>query len=178
VAIKPTIYKVSINLSDLDRHNYDTLNLTIAKHPSETDERMMARIVAYCFEAQDNLMLTKGLSDTDEPDMWAKSLDDQIQLWLDVGEPATDRIKKASRIASNVAVYSFNSKSNVWWSQSSDKLKQYGAHCYQFNHQEIEHLASLLERTMKWYVTISENTAAIQTDSDEASVHRELLHSV
>lgn len=178
MAIKPTIYKVSINLSDLDRNNYDTLNLTIAKHPSETDERMMARIVAYCFEAQDNLVLTKGLSDTDEPDMWVKSLDDQIQLWLDVGEPAPERIKKASRNASKVAIYSFNSKSNVWWSQSSDKLKQYTASCYQFNHQEIEHLATLLERTMKWYVTISEDTAAIQTDSAEANVQRVLLHSV
>jgi uncharacterized protein YaeQ len=177
VAIKPTIYKVSVNLSDLDRHHYDTINLTIAKHPSETEERLIARIVAYCFEAQDNLVLTKGISDTDEPDMWVKSLDDQIQCWLELGEPATDRIKKASRLAKQVAVYSFNSKSDVWWSSSADKFKQIGGRYYRFDFDEIAHLTTHLERTMKWYVTISDEAADIQTDSGEARVSRVVLNA-
>jgi uncharacterized protein YaeQ len=177
VALKPTIYKASINLSDLDRQFYQTVNLTIAKHPSETDERMMARIVAFCFEAQESLSLTKGISDTDEPDMWVKSLDDQIQLWLDVGEPAFERIKKASRIATEVKVYSFNSKAGVWWSQSADKFKQLDASYYYFDHQEIEHLTRLVERTMKWFVTIVDDKADIQTDTGEAAVQRQLFYS-
>ncbi|MBU2863410.1 YaeQ family protein [Reinekea forsetii] len=171
------MFKVSINLSDLDRNHYDTINLTIAKHPSETEERLMARIVAYCFEAQENLVLTKGISDTDEPDMWVKSLDDQIQLWIDMGEPSTDRIKKANRQSKQTIVYSFNSKSDVWWSQSADKFKQIGGRYYQFDFSEIEPLAAHLERTMKWFVTISDETAAIQTDTGEFSIHRTLLHS-
>ena len=100
MALKPTIYKLRISLSDINRNFYDALNLTIAQHPSETLERMMARILAFCINAQEHLEFTKGLSAVDEPDIWVKSLDDQITLWIDVGEPAVDRIKKASRISS------------------------------------------------------------------------------
>ena len=118
MAIKPTIYKFRIALSDLDNNNYDTLNLTLAQHPSETLERMMTRVLAFCMNTQEHLSFTKGLSDIDQPDIWARTLDDQIFLWIDVGEPSFDRIKKSTRLARNVKVYCFNSKADVWWKQS------------------------------------------------------------
>lgn len=93
MALKPTIYKHRISLSDLNRDYYDTLNLTVALHPSETIERMMVRVLAYCINAQEHLTFTKGLSEIEEPDIWLRSLDDQIRLWVDVGEPSADRIK-------------------------------------------------------------------------------------
>ena len=107
MALKPTIYKFKIALTDLDRNYYDTLNLTIAQHPSETLERMMVRMLAFCINAQESLTLTKGLSTAEEPDLWAHTPDGRIALWIDVGEPAPDRIKKATRIAQMVKVYSF-----------------------------------------------------------------------
>jgi uncharacterized protein YaeQ len=78
VAIKPKIYKLNINLSDLDHNYFDTISLTIALHPSETLERMMVRVMAFCINAADQMAFTKGLSATEEPDLWVRTLDGQI----------------------------------------------------------------------------------------------------
>jgi len=115
VALKPTIYKIKISLSDIDENHYDNLNLTIAQHPSESLERMMARVLAFCMNARENVSFTKGLSAVEEPDIWTRTLDDRLSLWIDIGEPAFDRIKKATRLSPGVKVYSFNLKSNSWW---------------------------------------------------------------
>ncbi len=124
MAIKPTIYKLRIALADTDRNFYDTLSLTIAQHPSETLERMMVRVLAFCLNAQERLMFTKGLCAVEEPDLWVRTLDDRISLWIDVGEPAVDRVRKATRLSPTVKVYSFNSKSDTWWSQGQVKFKE------------------------------------------------------
>ena len=108
----------------MNQDYYDTLDLTLAQHPSETLERMMARVMAFCLNAQEHLSFTKGLSDIEQPDLWVKTLDDQIALWIEVGEPDAERIKKSTRKAQLVKVYSFNSKSDVWWEQSKAKFEQ------------------------------------------------------
>ena len=77
----------------------------------------MVRVMAYCMNAQEQLVFTKGLCAVDEPNIWVRTLDYQLALWIDVGEPAVDRIKKATRLSTAVKVYSFNSKSDVWWNQ-------------------------------------------------------------
>ncbi|MFV1983933.1 MAG: YaeQ family protein [Thiohalomonadales bacterium] len=170
MALKPTIYKLKISLSDLNRNYYDTLNLTIAQHPSETLERMMARILAFCINAQEYLVFTKGLSAVEQPDIWARTLDDQIALWIDVGEPAVDRIKKATRIASEVKVYCFNSKSDVWWQQAQTKITKLKASVFQFQWQAIQSVASMLQRTMDFSVTITGDSAYIATESGEEEI--------
>lgn len=170
MAIKPTIYKLRIALSDLERNYYDTLSLTVALHPSETHERMMARVVAYCINAQDDLVFTKGLSDVEEPDAWCRTMDDKITLWLDVGEPDVERVKKSVRKASAVKVYSFNSKSDTWWEQNKGKLSLHNAEIIRFNHQQIAHLATLLERTVDWSLTITGQSAYIASGKGEAEV--------
>ena len=170
VAIKPTIYKLKISLSDLNRNYYETLNLTVAQHPSETVERMMARVMAYCINAQEYLTFAKGMNDIDEPDIWAKTLDDQLLLWIDVGEPAVDRIKKASRLAQAVRIYSFNSKSDVWWDQAQEKIKQLKASVYRFDWQNIQALAALVQRTMDISVTITGDSAYVATELGECEV--------
>ncbi len=170
MALKPTIYKLNISLSDLDKNYYDTLPLTIARHPSETLERMMARVLAYCINAREHLAFTKGLSEAEEPDIWRRSLDNQLLLWIDLGEPAADRIKKATRLAQTVKVYSFNSKSDVWWQQSQAKFKQLSASVYRFQWQDIQSLARLVERTMEFSVTISDDSAHIAAELGECEV--------
>jgi len=170
VALKPTIYKLKIALTDLNRNHYDTLNLTIAQHPSETLERMMVRMLAFCINAQGSLMLTKGLSTVEEPDLWAHTPDGRIAVWIDIGEPAPERIKKATRIAQTVKVYSFNSKSNVWWKQEQAKFTPLTAAIFQFQWPNIQALAKLVQRTMDISVTITEESAYVATESGECEV--------
>jgi len=172
VALKPTIYKFRISLSDLNRDYYDTLNLTVAQHPSENIERMMVRVLAFCINAQEYLVFTKGLSSVEEPDIWARTLDDQISLWIDVGEPAVDRIKKATRVSNSVKVYSFNSKSksDVWWNQGQKKFSQLKASFYQFPWESIQSLAKMVERTMDFSVTITGDSAYIATELGECEI--------
>lgn len=177
MALKPTIYKFSIDLSDINRNYYDTLNLTIAQHPSETVERMMVRVLAFCINAQEQLSFTKGLSATEEPDLWVHSLDGNIELWIDVGEPAVDRIKKATRIARDVKVYSFNRKSETWWQQERTGFENLAISVFQFNCDEIKNLATLIQRTMNMSVTISEDSAYIAAENGEFEVNWITLQS-
>ncbi len=170
MALKPTIYKFNINLSDLNRDVYDSLHLTVALHPSETIERMMARVLAFCIEARESLGFTKGLSEVEEPDIWQRSLDDQILLWLDVGEPSVDRIKKASRLADTVKVYCFNSKADVWWQQSQSKISMLPVSVVQLDWAGIERFAGLVQRTMNMSVTITGESAFIATETGECEV--------
>lgn len=178
VALKPTIYKFRISLSDMNRDVYDTLNLTVAMHPSENLERMMTRLLAYCLNAQEFLDFTKGLSAIEEPDIWLKTLDDQLMLWIDIGEPAVDRIKKATRLARAVKVYSFNSKSDVWWTQSQAKLKDLNVSVIAFDNNEIQTLAGLVARTMEMSVTISGESAYVATAQGECEVSWKTLQHV
>lgn len=175
MAIKPTIYKFTISLSDLNRNYYDTLNLTVALHPSENIERMMVRVLAYCINAEEQLSFTKGLSSVEEPDIWLRTLDGQIALWIDVGEPAVERIKKSSRLAQAVKVYSFNTKSDVWWQQGESKIRQIKASIYRFEWDEIEALATMVERTMSMSVTITGDSAYVATEKGECEINWQVL---
>ena len=170
MALKPTIYKLNISLSDLNRDYYDNIDLTLALHPSETVERMMARVVAFCINAQERLKFTKGLSEIEEPDIWLRTLDDQIAMWIDVGEPDVERIKKATRKAQSVKVYCFNSKSNVWWEQSRAKYEQLSAEVYRFEWSEIQALAALVQRTMPMSLMITGDSAYITIAEGQCEV--------
>jgi uncharacterized protein YaeQ len=170
MALKPKIYKLRISLSDVDRDYYDALNLTVAQHPSETLERMMVRVLAFCINAQEQLAFTKGLCAVDEPDIWVRTLDDQLALWIDVGEPAVDRIKKATRLSPAVKVYSFNSKSDVWWDQGREKFNELTVSVFRFQWESIQALAALVRRTMDLSITITGDSAYVAAESGECEV--------
>ena len=170
MALKPTIYKFRIALTDLNRDYYDSLNLTVALHPSENLPRMMARILAYCLNASPELMFTKGLSTTEEPDIWIKELDDHISLWIDIGEPEPERIKKATRLADKVIIYSFNTKSDTWWKQNQGKLGALKASIIRFDTKAVEMLASYVSRTMDLSVMLSGQSAYVSSESGDCEV--------
>ncbi|CAH0536353.1 YaeQ family protein [Vibrio marisflavi] len=166
MALKPTIYKFRISLSDLNTNHYDSLSLTVAQHPSENNQRMLARVLAYCLNSQHSLKFTKGLSTTEQPDMWSHSLDDIILLWIDVGEPDVDRIKKASRKAEQVKVFSFNTKSDLWWEQNQRQIADFAnVEVHQFEPGAIEEVAQSLVRGMEMSVMISDESIFIDTDA-------------
>jgi uncharacterized protein YaeQ len=175
MALKPKIYKSRIALSDTDRNYYDTLKLTIARHPSETLERMMVRVLAYCINAQEYLTFTKGLCAVDEPDLWVRMPDDRIALWIDIGEPSLDRIKKATRLSPAVRVYSFNSKTDVWWQQGQARFSELPASVFRFRWEDIQVLAALVQLTMDISITITGDSAYIATDAGECEVPWETL---
>lgn len=170
MALKPTIYKLKLMLSDMDRDLYKPLQLTVAQHPSETLERMMVRVLAYCINVEEGLEFGKGLSVSDEPDIWLRTLDDRIKLWLDVGEPGVDRIKKASRISETVKIYSFNTKSPVWWSQEGSKLSALNAKVYQLDWSGVQRLAAMVERTMDFSLTLSGGSAYFTADNSHCEL--------
>ncbi len=122
MALKSTIYKAELSISDMDRGYYATHSLTIARHPSETDERMMIRILAFALHASEQLIFAKGLSDVEEPDLWEKDYTDAIRLWIEVGQPDDRRLLKACGRAEQVIVYSFASSSAVWWRGMNNRL--------------------------------------------------------
>ncbi len=170
MALKPTIFKLRIDVADIDRGYYDTLNLTVAQHPSETTERMMVRVLVYCLNAQEGLSFGKGVSSPDEADVWAQSLDGQIPLWIEVGEPSPERIKKASTLADAVKVYCFNSKADVWWQQSREKVSQLSVTVQQFPWNHIQQLAKLAQRTLALSITITGDSAYVAGEQGECEI--------
>lgn len=170
MAKSPTIYKFAISLSDLDRNRYEPLNLVVARHPSETPERMLVRVLAYCINAGEGLAFGKGLSDPEEPDLWLRSLDSQISMWIYVGEPKIERIKKSAGLGGRVRVYSFNTKSSIWWQSVAEKCNALSVEVFQFVWSEIQTAAGLIERTMQLSITISDNAAYMATDNGECEI--------
>ena len=171
MALKPTIFKMNINVANLDEDIYETIAVTVALHPSETTERMVARILAYVLNNQEFLSFTTGLSEADDPAIWAKSYSDEFLLWVDVGEPAFERMRKACQKAKQVKLYTFNTKSDVWWKQSKKDFATINAEVYQFEFEQIQQLATLVERTMDMSITITDNVLYVAADKGSCEVN-------
>ncbi|MES2898750.1 MAG: YaeQ family protein [Pseudomonadota bacterium] len=124
MALKATIYKAELQIADMDRNYYQEHILTLARHPSETDERMMIRLLAFAIHANEALTFTKGLFDTDEPDLWQKDLTGAIELWIEVGQPDEKRLMKACGRSARVVVYSYSATSHIWYKQVANKLER------------------------------------------------------
>jgi uncharacterized protein YaeQ len=123
MALNATIFKANLQIADIDRNYYADRAVTIARHPSETDERMMVRLLAFARHAHDALAFGKGLGSDDEPDLWQKDLTGAIDLWIDVGQPDEKRVRRACGRAEAVFVYCYGGRgADLWWSRSSDKL--------------------------------------------------------
>lgn len=175
MALKPTIYRFTVALSDMDRNYYDELALTIARHPSETAERMMVRMLAFCLNADEALTFTRGLSENDEPDLWRHDLDGTIAQWIEVGEPSAERLRKVARLGGRVLVYTFNSKSETWWAQTAGEIAGLPIDVYRFSWELVQKLTSLAERTMQMSVTISDGSMYVATRLGEIEVMPERL---
>ncbi len=126
MALKATIFKAEIQIADMDRNHYQSYPLTLARHPSETDERMLLRIVAFALNAHERLGFCKGISTDDEPDLWRKSLSDEIELWIELGQPDEKRIRRACGRARQVIVYPYAERSAaVWWQQNGADYRRF-----------------------------------------------------
>jgi uncharacterized protein YaeQ len=125
MALKATIFKAELQVSDLDRHYFATHSLTLARHPSETDERMMVRLIAFALNAAEYLEFGRGLSAEDEPDLVKRDLTGAIELWIEVGLPDEREVRKASGRAREVKVYTYGGRSAaLWWGQNHAALER------------------------------------------------------
>jgi len=171
VAVKATIYKANLSLSDMDRNVFGDFNLTIALHPSETIERMMVRILAFCYRAAENLTFTKGLSSMEEPDLWLKHDNGTILEWIEVGQPAPDRLKKASGQSQAVKVFSYGRGMDVWWNINSLAIRALPkVSIHHFAADELQALTALADKTMNFTVTITETIAYVSTATDSVAI--------
>jgi uncharacterized protein YaeQ len=161
VALKATIFKAELQVSDLDRGHFETHALTIARHPSETDERMMVRLLAFALNADGRLEFGRGLSAEDEPDLVKKDLTGQIELWIEVGLPDERDVRKASGRADEVKVYAYGARSAaLWWAANRESLaKLKNVSVLEVPAETCEVLKRLAERNMKLSCTIQEGHA-------------------
>lgn len=174
MALKATIYKAELQIADMDRNVYGEHALTIARHPSETDERMMVRVLAYALHAQAGIAFTKGLFDVDEPDVWVKNLAGEITLWIDLGQPDEARIRRACARAERVVVLCYSSGSDVWWKQIASKLTRFAnLAVLQLPAATSQALAGLAARSMRLQCMVQDGESWI--NSDAASVPVKLV---
>jgi uncharacterized protein YaeQ len=153
----------------MDRHVYQDLQLTLARHPSETDERMMVRLLAYCLHYAEGMQFTKGLSSDEEPDLWVKTLSDEIDLWVDLGQSDEKRIRKACGRAKQVLVYSYGGKATgPWWQQLEDKLKRFSnLTVIEIDKEQSQLMAPLAQRAMVLQCTVQDGQIWL-CDADNA----------
>jgi len=158
MALKATIFKIEMQIADMDRHYYHDHALTVARHPSETDERMMVRLLAFALHAHEALAFGNGLSADDEPDLWQKDLTGSIELWIDVGLPDEKLIRKACGRARQVFLYTYGGRvADMWWAQNSGKLERLkNLTVLNLPMETSQALAKLAQRTMQLQFTIQE----------------------
>ena len=178
MALRATIHKVELHLADADRNYYASHSLTIAKHPSETDERMMARLIAFSLYAQENLVFSKGLSDTDEPDIWVKDLTDAIQLWIEIGQPEERLILKACGRSDQVVVICYGGQaSKIWWQGIQHKVtRAQNLQVIALPKEAIDTLGKWVERGMTIHVNVQDGEMLISTDQGQINLNPEIWY--
>lgn len=171
MALKSTIYKADCQIADMDRGYYHDHHLTLALHPSETEERMMVRLLAYIIHADENLHFTKGLSSDDEPDLWQKSLTDDIDVWIDVGMPDDKRIRKACHRAKQVYVYTYGGRNSLWWQQIQHKLERFtNLTVVNLPKADTDALMPLVKRTMHLQISLQDGQLWLSDELQNATV--------
>lgn len=171
MALKATIYKAEVQLADMDRNHYADLALTIARHPSETDERMMVRVLMYALHAQEGIALTKGLFDVDEPEIWVKDLTGAIKLWIDIGQPDEVRLRKACGRAEQVVVACHAASCDVWWKAIEGKLTRLrNLRVLRLAPEAAQALAGLAERTMRLQCMVLDGVVTLSSDAQSVEL--------
>ncbi len=158
MALKATIFKANLQISDMDRHYYQAHDLTIARHPSESDARMMVRLVAFAMNANEHLSYTKGLSSDEEPDLWEVDYSGEIQHWIDLGNPDVKRVRKACGKAKKVTLYCYQPRSaKQWWDQFGKELQRFtNLSVICIPEDFVDSLARLAARNMDLQITIQD----------------------
>jgi uncharacterized protein YaeQ len=171
LALKSTVFKAELQVSDFDRDYYEMHALTLAQHPSETEERLMVRLLAFALHADSALAFGRGLS-SEEPDLWRKDLTGQIELWIEIGQPDEQSLRRACGRANNVLVYSYSGNSaQAWWDKTGESLRR----CDNLSVIDIasassKALVSLAQRGMQLQCFIQDGKVQMMSDTETIAV--------
>ena len=170
MALKSTIYKAEVSIADMDRHYYAEHALTLALHPSETEERMMVRLLAFILNAHERLIFGKGISTDEEPDLWHLDYSGEIRLWVEVGLPDERRIRKACGRADAVQVYLYGTLADKWWrdnEQAMNALEKVSV----FQLPDTSALKTLCQRNMSLQCTIQDGDVCLSDTRGALGAH-------
>jgi uncharacterized protein YaeQ len=182
MALKAIIYKANLQIADMDRNAYVDHAVTVARHPSETDERMMVRLLALALNLpadanHGTLELAKDLWDVDEPALWHKDLTGEIKHWVEVGQPDDKRLMKASGRADRVSVYSFSASTPIWWAGLANKItRANNIAVWQIDAAQSQALAALAQRSMQLQLSVQDGTAYLGNGEQSAEITPQRLN--
>ena len=172
MALTATIRKAELQISDMDRGYYATHNLTLAQHPSETDERLMVRMFAFVLNAADRLEFGKGLSTEDEPDLWEHDYTGDIEQWIDLGHPDESRVRKACNRSKRVQVVNYGGNaSDIWWTKQGKHLQRHdNLSVVDLEAGFVEQLGAQIQRMMRFSVLIQDGEVQLLNDHIQLEV--------
>jgi uncharacterized protein YaeQ len=179
MAIKSTIFKVDLQIADMERHYYQDHALILARHPSENDERMMLRLLAFALHASDAMDFTRGLSAENEPELWQKNMSDEIEIWIDLGQPDEKRIRKACGRAKKVFIYTYNYRSAMaWWEQIRNRLTRFdNLSVIMIPDEALQSMGSMAQRGMQLQYTIQDGDILLSNGETSVTIEPETLVS-
>ena len=177
MALKATVFKVNLQIADMDRGYYQDHQLTLAQHPSETDGRMMVRLLAFILNASETLSFTKGLCVDDEPELWDKSLSGEVNLWIEFGQADEKWLRKASGRAKAVQLFTYGGRSvPIWWKQNQVALERYkNLKVWNIAEESVTAMEALVSRTMSLQASISEGQVWLSDNEHSLLIEPEML---
>jgi uncharacterized protein YaeQ len=172
MALTATIRKAELQISDMDRGYYASHTLTLAQHPSETDDRLMVRLLTFALNADDRLEFGRGLSVDDEPDLWRRDYTGDIELWIELGQPDESRLRKAAGRARAVQLVTYGGRAaDIWWDRNASALKKLsGLDVMDLPGEFVTEWGAQIERTMQWDVQIQDGEVQLTSDKAQLSV--------
>ena len=181
MALKATIYKAQLQIADMDRALYADHALTLALHPSETEERLLVRLLAFALRVPHDtdrgaLQFAKGLSDADEPDLWQHDLTGQLVQWIEVGQPDERRLAKACGRSEGVSIYAYGPAVPIWWAGIENKLARLSnLTVWQLPAEQAQALAQLAQRSMQWQVTVQDGSVWVSDGQQSVELSPQAL---
>jgi uncharacterized protein YaeQ len=172
MALTATIRKAELQISDMDRGYYASHTLTLAQHPSETDDRLMVRLLTFALNADDRLEFGRGLSVDDEPDLWRRDYTGDIELWIELGQPDESRLRKAAGRARAVQLVTYGGRAaDIWWDRNASALKKLSTlEVMDLPGEFVTEWGAQIERTMQWDVQIQDGEVQLTSDKAQLSV--------
>jgi len=172
MALKSTVVKAELVISDLDRHYYASHALTLAQHPSETDERLMVRLLAFALFADERLEFGRGLSSDDEPDLWQRARSGEIERWIDLGQPDESRIRKACGRAREVVLIGYGGRAFSLWldKQAAALARCTNLRVIEIPPEAVEALGSLMQRSMRLQCLIEDGELQLMNESASLAI--------
>lgn len=181
MALKSTVYKATLQVADMDRSHYRDHTLTLALHPSETEERLMMRVLAHALQAPTDehdtpLVQARGLSDTDEPDLWQHDRTGALLHWIEVGLPDERRMTRACGRSERVTIYAYAASTPIWWKGVADKLTRVNnLAVWQVDAEASQALAALANRSMQLQVTVQDGIVWVSDGTQSVELHPQAL---